>query len=226
MERGLERAGMECRWQVEIDPFCREVLAKHWPNVKRYRDVREVYWGNVECVDLLCGGFPCQPVSLVGHRRGESDERWLWPEFAKAIAIIQPSYVLIENVPGLLSRGMGTVIGDLAARGYVAEWSVVSACALDFPHTRERLFILAHSDEARWSDHSWRKGQATFASVGQVSDADARRDVWMAEGPRPPVVPRVADGFPGWMDRNGSLGNSVVSQVSEWIGRRIVESLR
>lgn len=224
MDLGLERAGMECRWQVEIDPFCRKVLAKHWPNVKRYEDVRTVDWRQVERVDFLCGGFPCQPVSLVGLRRGRDDERWLWPYFRSAIAILRPRHALIENVPGLLSRGMGEVLGDLAASGYVAEWSIVSACALGAPHTRERLFIVAHADQTRRQNSEGRAGSETCCDERQGFDSHAGRDVRVAAWSGAPVVPGVADGFPGWMDRNGGLGNAVVPQVAEWIGRRILET--
>src|SRR5512139_2392629 len=85
LELGLERAGMAVRWQVEIDPYCRKVLAKHWPDVARYEDVRDVGRHNLEPVDLICGGFPCQPVSLAGKRMGDGDDRWLWPEFIRVV---------------------------------------------------------------------------------------------------------------------------------------------
>src|SRR4029450_2592075 len=100
---GLERAGLTCRWQVEIDPFCRKVLAKHWPDVTRYADIRELDGRTVDPVDVLCGGFPCQPHSLAGKRGGSADERDLWREFARVIREVGPRWVLAENVPGLLS---------------------------------------------------------------------------------------------------------------------------
>src|SRR6266850_6229536 len=112
---GLERAGWICRWQVELDPFCQRVLAKHWPDVRRYGDVRAFPEPDTERVDLICGGFPCQPVSVAGKRRAQADERWLWPEFARVVRALRPHLVLVENVPGLLQRGIGDVLGDLAA---------------------------------------------------------------------------------------------------------------
>jgi DNA (cytosine-5)-methyltransferase 1 len=122
---GLERAGLVCQWQVEIDPFCRKVLEKHWPQVKRYDDVRTVGAGTLEAVDLVCGGFPCQPHSLAGRRQGSADERDLWPEFARVIRELGPRWVLAENVPGLLSidagRVFGNILQDLAACGYDTE---------------------------------------------------------------------------------------------------------
>jgi DNA (cytosine-5)-methyltransferase 1 len=144
---------MQVRWQVENDPYCIRVLEKHWPNVKRYGDVREVKWAEVEPVDLICGGFPCQPVSVAGARKGDKDERWLWPEFLRAIREIRPRYALVENVPGLLSTDNGRlargVFGDLAEIGYDAEWNIVSATDVGAPHLRKRVFIVAHSSESR-----------------------------------------------------------------------------
>ncbi len=94
LDLGLERAGMEVVWQVEIDDFCNKVLAKHWPDVARYRDVRTV-GDDLEHVDLICGGFPCQPVSVAGKRNGKEDERWLWPDYLRIVRIVKPRWVLV-----------------------------------------------------------------------------------------------------------------------------------
>src|SRR5215510_9060927 len=103
IDLGLERAGMECRWQVEIDPFCRQILAKHWPEVKRYDDIRKLAASDLEPVDLMAGGFPCQDLSQAGKRAGiEGTRSGLWFEFARLVRGLRPRYVLIENVPGLL----------------------------------------------------------------------------------------------------------------------------
>ena len=133
---GLERAGFEIAWQVEIDPYCQRVLAKHWPDVPRYGDIRAIDWATVPRVDLLCGGFPCQDLSFAGKRAGIDGERsGLWSEYVRAIRALRPRFILVENVPGLLTnKYMGRVLGDLAACGYGAEWEVFSACAIDAPH--------------------------------------------------------------------------------------------
>lgn len=110
-ELGFERAGFEIRWQVELDDYCTAVLAKHWPEVKRYRDVRTVGSHNLEPVDVICGGFPCQPVSLAGRRQVQADDRWLWPEFARLIRELRPRIAVMENVPGLLVHGFEDVLG-------------------------------------------------------------------------------------------------------------------
>jgi DNA (cytosine-5)-methyltransferase 1 len=146
MDLGLERAGMVCKWQVEINEYCRRVLAKHWPDVPRWDDVRTFPPESGEwAVDLVAGGFPCQPVSLAGKQLAQQDERWLWPEFARTLRVLRPRYALLENVPGLLVHGMGDVLGDLAALGFDAEWQVLPAAAVGAPHLRERVFVLAHA---------------------------------------------------------------------------------
>ena len=94
---------MEVTWQVENDPYCQKVLAKHWPDVKRYGDITQIDKEELEYVDLICGGFPCQPFSTAGKRAGTDDDRWLWPEFRDTVRAVKPGWVLVENVPGLLS---------------------------------------------------------------------------------------------------------------------------
>ena len=121
---GLERAGMRVVWQVENDAYCRKVLAKHWPDVPCYEDIHDCGAHNLEEVDVICGGFPCQPVSVAGKQLAQDDERWLWPEFARLVGELRPRHVFVENVPGILVRGLGDVLGDLAALGYDAEWGL------------------------------------------------------------------------------------------------------
>ena len=151
LDLGLERAGMVCEWQVEIDGYCSKVLEKHWPDVRRYGDVRDCGRHNLEPVDLICGGFPCQDVSYAGKRKGlrEGTRTGLWYEFARIIRELGPRWALAENVPGLLSvdsgRGMGTVLRDLAESGYDAEWDCIPAAAFGAPHLRYRVFIVAYA---------------------------------------------------------------------------------
>lgn len=213
---GLECVGMVTRWQVEIDPFCRSVLERHWPGVARYEDVRTVDWSQVERVDVLCGGFPCQPASVAGNQRGVDDERWLWPEFARAIKGIRPRFALIENVAGLLrvngGRAFSEILRDLASLGYDAEWHMVSAESVGAPHLRERLFVVAtDTNQGRRpgaSDPQGREGRAKLGSAGG-SDRDgdglhgttAARHGWGSDGRPEPCVRRVDDGVSsGWTD--------------------------
>ena len=147
LDLGLERAGMRVVWQVENNPFCRKVLAKHWPDVPCYEDVKTLTGEELEPVDVICGGFPCQPVSVAGTQKGTDDERWLWPEFNRLLRLLRPRYAILENVPGLFSVSGGQVFGeilrDLHEGGYDAEWDCLPAAAVGAPHLRYRVFIIA-----------------------------------------------------------------------------------
>ena len=149
LDLGLERAGMECRWQVEIDPFCQRILAKHWPDVKRYGDIKQLTGKELEPVDVVCGGFPCQDLSVAGKQVGiEGTRSGLWFEYARLIGQLRPRYVLIENVSGLLVYdAMRRVVGELARLGYVGVWRSFRASDFGASHLRKRIFIVAHSTE-------------------------------------------------------------------------------
>ncbi len=168
---GLERAGMVCKWQVELDDYASRVLAKHWPNVPRHDDVRtfptaERDWS----VDLVCGGFPCQDISIAGKGAGLAGERsGLWYEFARILGDIRPRWAIIENVPALTSRGLDAVLCDLASLGFDAEWHVIPASAVGAPHRRERIWIVAHASGER----AWDFGGASGSYSG--------RDAWRHE---------------------------------------------
>lgn len=215
MDLGLERAGMECRWQVENEPYCVKVLEKHWPEVKRYGDIKEIEWGEVERVDLICGGFPCPVVSQAA--RGRNNGEWLWPEFARTIGHLQPNYVLVENVPGLLRGRIEEVVGDLASLGYVSEWATIPASAFGAPHRRARVWLVAYPN---------RHGEPTGTFYAETPfvppDAGRTGDHWW--NPDPWTL-GMDDGVPNRVDRLRALGNAVVPQVAEWIGRRILESM-
>jgi DNA (cytosine-5)-methyltransferase 1 len=133
---------MRVVWQSEIDPYACAVLRKHWPDVPNLGDIHTV--ADFPLVDVLCGGFPCQPVSLAGKRKAQADDRWLWPEYARAIRLVRPHYVLVENVPGLLTAGLELVLGDLAQLGYDAEWDCIPAAAFGAPHLRYRVLLVAY----------------------------------------------------------------------------------
>lgn len=218
LDLGLERAGMSCAFQVEIDDYATRVLEKHWPNVPKFRDVRGVGAHNLPAVDLLCGGFPCQDISNAGQRSGLAGSRsGLWTEYYRIIRDLRPRYIVVENVSALLDRGIDTVLGDLAAGGYDAEWSVLSSCAMGAPHTRERVFIVAYAHSVN--------GQARVGTIAHRALADERRNnaprdrKW--ELPTSPI-PRGNDGIPHRMERIGRLGNAVDPRVAEFIGRQIV----
>lgn len=241
LDLGLERAGHRVIWQAETDPYASRVLAKHWPDVPNLGDVKLIDWGLVERPDLLCGGFPCQPVSIPGKRLAQADERWLWPEVVRCVRHLRPAYVLMENVPGLLVRGMGDVLGDLAALGYDAEWDSVPAAAVGAPHLRYRVFVVAYPGGDRLEEQRVRGAANEDGSAVALADSNgagpqgrvfggrragellawsrsrAIADQWGVE----PALGRVAHGVPRRVDRLRCLGNAVVPQVGEFIGRRV-----
>ncbi len=143
IDLGLERAGFDVRWQVEIDEYAIRVLEKFWPETRRYRDVRDLSGSTLEAVDCIFGGFPCQPVSVAGKRKAQDDPRWLWPEYARLVDEIRPRYVVVENVSGIYTAGLSDVVSDLASLGFDAEWHSVPATAFGAPHVRERLVLVA-----------------------------------------------------------------------------------
>jgi len=145
---GFDRAGMQCAMQVERDKNALSVLSKHWPNVPKLEDVHEVTTRIAPAIDLICGGFPCQDVSVAGKRKGLAGERsGLWFEFRRIIDELKPGWVVIENVPGLLSsnggRDMGTIVGNLAEFGYWWAYRVLDAQYYGVPQRRRRVFIVA-----------------------------------------------------------------------------------
>lgn len=145
LDLGLERAGMSCIWQCEIDSFCRKVLAKHWPGVKCYEDVRKID-ETAPAIDLLCGGFPCQPHSVAGKRKGADDERNLWPECIRLVRLLRPRWCLFENVPGLLTTMFGPVCDELRGASYEVWPLVLGADDVRAPHRRKRVWIMAHAN--------------------------------------------------------------------------------
>jgi len=145
---GLERAGgFETVAFCEIEPYCRRVLAKHWPNVPCYDDVRTAEFPSA---DVVVGGFPCQDVSHAGKRAGLSGERsGLYRELVRALRLVRPKHAIVENVAALLGDGMGTVLGDMAESGFDLEWDCVPAQAIGAPHERDRVWIVAHANSKR-----------------------------------------------------------------------------
>lgn len=224
MDLGLERSGMECAWQVEIDEFCRKVLMKHWPNVPKFEDVKEVGKHNLERVDLIAGGFPCQDVSWAGPGTGLSGARsGLWGEMFRVVCELRPRYILVENVAALLNRGAGRVLADLASIGLNAEWETLRASDFGAPHRRERVFIVAYANEG--------DGQTGLG----IEPYRPRKIFSRGHQECVPIWLQAADQFVGMDDgiphrvyesRGGGIGNAVVPQVAQWIGERIMDTQR
>jgi len=249
---GFERAGMVCKWQVEINDYATKVLAKHWPSVDRQRDIKQCGRHNLERVDVICGGFPCQDISYAGRGAGLDGERSrLFFEALRVVCELRPRAVVLENVAGLLTRGLDRVLGSLAEIGYDAEWHCIPAAAVGAPHIRDRVFVLADAKlikggerhnsamqrrrqeqtEQAWMG-SWSKfpdsnvedaqGQRQESVGIKSQQRDASHESWWAVEP---AVGRVANGVPHRVDRLRGLGNAVVPQVAEYVGRRVVEVL-
>ena len=136
-------------WFCEFDTAPSKVLAHHWPDVPNHRDVTQINWEEIEPVDILTAGYPCQPFSKAGHRQGTNDERHLWPHVHTAIRTLRPHLIMLENVPGHLGLGFDRVLADLTEIRFNAEWTTLRASDIGAPHHRDRLFILAYPDGER-----------------------------------------------------------------------------
>jgi DNA (cytosine-5)-methyltransferase 1 len=271
---GLERSGgFETVAFCEIEDYPRRVLARHWPEVPIYGDIKELNAARLRAdgirVDAICGGFPCQDISTAGAGAGIEGERsGLWREYARLIGELRPRVVFVENVAALLGRGLDRVLGDLAALGYDAEWHCIPASAVGAPHRRDRLWILAHPGpkrlHERWLiDDAERKVQdprrvvrnelsqggrlerevmAYTASQRMEGSGPAGLEVSQASPQSPilgrdsagirasnwepePDVGRVAHGVPDRAHRLKALGNAVVPQIPELLGRAYLETL-
>jgi DNA (cytosine-5)-methyltransferase 1 len=222
-ELGLERAGMRCIWQAEIDPYASAVLRKHWPHVENLGDVRNIT-AAVPRADVICGGFPCTDITSAGLRAGiDGDDSGLWREFARIAGELRPRYILVENVAALLGRGIGRVLGDLAALGFDAEWHCIPASAVGANHRRDRVWIVAHAVRHGIAPRVSESHKRQARDAGIINDRclqDAWIDAWSVE----PDVGRVVNGVSARVDRLRCLGNAIVPQISEMLGRAIIEA--
>lgn len=217
IDLGLDRAGMECAWQVEVDEWCRDELENGWPGVTRHADVREVGPHNLGPVDLICGGFPCQDISSANpNKEGiQGEQSGLWSEFRRVVRELGPEVVLVENVSDLVVRGLDVVLGDLTALGYDAEWETLPACAFGAPQRRERVFVVAHHRESR------RAREAVTYFDGQQLDPAGLVLAQQRASEAAAHLRSMDDGV--YDDRYvQALGNAVHPDVAEWIGRRIM----
>ena len=285
LDLGLERAGMDVIWQSEIDPYACRVLNKHWPKMVNHGNIKEIDWARVERPDVICGGYPCQPFSTAGQRKGEDDPRHLWPWVRDCISVLRPRYAILENVRGHLSLGGTTVIREITNLGYCVEWRVISAASVGANHRRERVILLAYPNDGGHiyaqepqKPHIGGRGEneadnergttnnsRVQSGTGNISDTkslygDERGPSNSSQTPRQrqemggetgtngsaspnteiygqpidrnynlgawwkiePDVDRVAYGVPARVDRLRGLGNAVVPQVAEIVGRLVM----
>lgn len=225
---GLERTGgFETVAFCEIEEYPRRVLAKHWPKVPIYHDVRELTADTLRrdgiAVDVICGGFPCQDISSSGAKAGIAGERsGLWTEYMRLIRELRPQYAIVENVSDLLTRGLGCILGDLAAIRYDAEWHSIPGAFVGLPQARERVWVIAYADgwgcEGRAERDRKRpilvvRNDDDRLALGQHRAGDARS--W---------VRRADDGIPNRVDRLRAVGNSASPDTTELIGRAILKA--
>lgn len=225
---GFESAGMACKWQVEIDDYATKVLEKHWPNVHRERDIRECGKHNLERVDVICGGPPCQPISVAGKKKGKIDERWLWGKTIDLVGELLPTVAVFENPPVLLSflDEFTDILKRLSEIGYLVEWECLPAGCFGAHFTGDRLFIVASRPPA--GSLRWQRGWPPSMGSNQWGRNEFERLVCVEVQHGIPAgkIGRVSDGIRNRVDRLRCLGNAVVPQVAEWIGRQVVEALK
>jgi DNA (cytosine-5)-methyltransferase 1 len=249
---GLERTGgFETAWFCEIEKYPTKILNQRWPGVPVYPDITKLKGEEVEPIDILTGGFPCQDISAAGRGEGIQGSRSsLWFEFARLIGELRPRYVIAENSPLLKTRGLNTVLGSLAEIGYDAEWDCIPARAFGAPHERDRIWVIAYPSDTDCAgpqgpiyaggdaaEHSESRCDRTCRKVG--GDASDPHNEGAGRGPelthccetpghlyrwpREPDVLRVDDGIPDRVDRTKALGNALIPPIPEWIGHRILE---
>lgn len=217
LDLAAEWAGFCTVGQCEISDYAFKVLEKHWPEVPRWRDIKtltkESFYGRtgLRTVDVISGGFPCQPFSISGKRRGKADDRYLWPDMLRVIEELRPSWVVGENVANIAGMVLDDVLIDLEALGYSCRSFIVPACGVSAPHRRYRAAILAYSncygcEPSRFISSEGCHSKSFYPSLSESSYVNS--DCWSVE----PGVGRVVNGVPFGMDRIRCLGNAVVPQ--------------
>jgi len=221
MSLGLERtSGFRTVAFCEINPYARRVLAKHWPEVRQYDDVTTLTGRALAAdgiaPDVVVGGFPCQDLSQAGAGAGLAGARsGLWFEMLRIIEEVRPQWVIIENVPALRSRGLDVVLGGLAAIGFDAEWHLISAASLGAHHLRERVWIIAYARSVGLA--LWQRILPRWEAPDAAASAFGGRDDLLPVG-------REVHGVPNRVDRLRCLGNALVPQIPELIGRAILDA--
>ena len=234
---GIGGFALAARWNgyrtvgfCDNEPYAQAVLKKHWPEVPCHKDIREVRGELYAGVTLLTGGFPCQPFSVAGKQRGKDDNRYLWPEMLRVIREARPTWIIGENVAGIVNLALDTVCADLEAEGYEVEPIIIPACAVDAPHRRDRVWIIGKYVADPMCNG--RKGlREQVGNIGKVMERRSDSKIYgISSFARDPAneqsnpesfVGRVADGIPNRTHRLKGLGNAIVPQVAAEIIRNI-----
>ena len=253
---GLESAGLvETVAFCDFDDYCQKVLKKNFPGVPIYNDVKELNYDKlktdgINTIDIITGGYPCQPFSVAGRQKGEQDPRQVWPEMFRLIQELRPSWVIGENVAGHIKLGLDTVLENLESEGYSARTFSISASSIGANHKRERIWIVANSESIGSHGREDRehmdqrnterkaRGESSYVSYTDYERLEGLGEKHkLREGKREeqiswngwweiePDVGRVAHGVPKSMDRLKCLGNSVVPRIPYLIGLAIKETI-
>lgn len=221
-------AGFKTIGFCDNEPYAQAVLKKHWPDVPIHGDIKTLDGTAYRGVTLLTGGFPCQPFSNAGKRRGKDDDRYLWPEMLRIIREARPSWVVGENVIGIIGLALDQVLSDLEKEGYEVEPIIIPACGVDANHRRSRVWIVARAksladsegEQSSSNNHRGKQREACESKQSQSGGShcwELREGNWATE----PSVGRVANGIPYGMDRLKGLGNAIVPQVAYQIIKAI-----
>lgn len=221
---------MKCLWQCENDPYAIRVLEKRWPGVKRYGDIEQIDWKEVERPDLIAGGFPCQDISVAGKGDGlDGEKSRLFFSFIDCLSVLRPGDAILENVSAILVRGVDRVLGALAKIGYDAEWHCIPAAVFNPDHERDRIFIHAFAQgTGRQIPLRFNFGDGT-QKVGPRCRASRTLDTRLSifhrfeERVGKPAVFGVDDGTANRVDRLRCVGNAVDPRITERIARSILE---
>ena len=221
-------AGFETVAFCEIDQECRKVLERHWPEVKKHTDIRELDGNEYAGIKLITGGYPCQPFSVAGSQKAQEDDRHLWPEMRRVIAQAKPDWAICENVYGHITLGLDSVLHDLESLGYTSQPFVIPALATGANHNRERVFIVAHTtsngrDESKTTSGNGKTNDNSEKRQDEDSDHERRGGLRFEmdrgsipirrRGTEPPPL-RVDDELPRRMDRNRMLGNAIDPMIA------------
>ena len=215
----FEGEGFETVGFAEVDPYCSQVLAKNWPDVPNYGNVKEIANDPTTLpeFDVLTAGYPCQPFSSAGQRKGTDDPRHLWPDIRRIVQARRPSWCVFENVLGHVSMGIDEVLSALEDDGYQTEAFVVPAVAVDAHHRRDRVWVIAHTSGLRQQGPGPSRQPINTATASDRETTEpingCLRQVWKTE----PPVGRVANGIPDQSHRLKALGNAIVPQVAQRI---------
>lgn len=211
----------------EIDPFCQQVLKKHWPEVPIYPDIKELRGGYIGTIDIICGGFPCPPFSTAGrsYTKGRDDDRYLWPEMFRIIQECRPTWVIGENVANFARMELDNALADMEGEDYETQTFIIPAFSVGAKHQRERVWFICHtrgksSDQASQPALPFESGGKTWGDYRTVDWQALSRPDW-AENPS--RILRMADGLPSDVDRRKALGNSIVPQIAYQFLKAIVE---